>query len=101
MRKNIIAGLILLIAILIISSFSGCIAEKKSAINEINSSVLLTNSGKSRLEKIDLASGSFSDARVKLDASKVDYEEALKILNNATTDYDEEKKIIEITLPLH
>ncbi len=92
MRKNIIAGLILLIAILIISSFSGCIA--KSAINEINSSALLMNSGKSKLGNIDLTSS--MSARVQLDASKADYEEALKILNNATTDYDDEKNIIEI-----
>lgn len=58
-------------------------------------SALLIDSGESRVEKIDLTSSSYSDAKNKLAASKFDFEEALRILNNATTDYDEEKMIID------
>lgn len=96
MKKKTIAGLIVIAAIVLVAMFAGCIEEEKiSASDDINISVSLANSGATRIEKIDLEAGVYSDAKAKLTASKVDYEEALKILSNATTDYDEEKKIIE------
>jgi outer membrane murein-binding lipoprotein Lpp len=96
MKKKTISGLIVIAAIVMVAMFAGCIEDEKiSASDDINISVSLMNSGATRIEKIDLEAGEYSDAKAKLTASKVDYEEAFKILNNATTDYDEEKKIIE------
>lgn len=102
--KKTTVGLIVIIAIVSIVIFAGCIEEehveeerveeKISAAEDIYRAILLIENGATRIEKIRLEIGAYSDAKTKLTASEVDYEEALKILNNAATDYDDEKDAI-------
>lgn len=91
------AGLLILLGIVLIISFSGCLDSKVSAVEEINTSILLINNGEERIDRVtdDIERSSYSSAKVYLEASKVDYEEAFTILENATTDYEEEGQIIE------
>jgi len=102
--KKTTVGLIVIIAIVSIVIFAGCVEEehveeervkeKISAAEDIYRAILLIENGATRIEKIRLEIGAYSDAKTKLTASEVDYEEALKILNNAATDYDDEKDVI-------
>ena len=92
--KKTTASLIVLVAIVSVVIFAGCVEEKISAAEDVNRAVSLMETGVTRIEKINLETGAYSDAKAKLAASEVDYEEALKILNNATTDYDDEKDAI-------
>ena len=92
--KKTTASLIILVAIVSVVIFAGCVEEKISAAEDVNRAVSLMETGVTRIEKINLETGAYSDAKAKLVASKVDYEEALKILNNVTTDYDGEKDVI-------
>jgi tetratricopeptide (TPR) repeat protein len=98
MRKELITGLIVIVAIATIMMFSGCVEEKISAADDINMSASLMDSGLNRFDKIDrdIEAGVYSSSKIGLMASKTDYKEALKILNNATTDYEEEKDIIRL-----
>ena len=103
--KKTTAGLIVIIAVVSIVLFAGCVEEehveeerveeKISAAEDVNIAISLMKTGATRIEKIRLETGAYSDAKAKLAASKVDYEEALKILNNTTTDYDDEKDAIK------
>lgn len=97
--KKTTVGLIVIIAIVSIVIFAGCVEEehveeKISAAEDIYRAGSLMGNGVTRIEKIRLETGAYSDAKSKLAASKVDYEEALKILNNSITDYDDEKDAI-------
>ena len=102
--KKTTVSLIAIIAIVSIVIFAGCVEEehveeerveeKISAAEDIHRAILLIGNGATRIEKIRLEIGAYSDAKTKLTASEVDYEEALKILNNAATDYDDEKDAI-------
>jgi len=102
--KKTAVGLIAIIAIVSIVVLAGCVEkedveerrveEKISAAEDIFRASLLIEDGVTRIEKIRLEIGAYSDAKTKLTASEVDYEEALKILNNAATDYDNEKDTI-------
>lgn len=92
--KKTTASLIVLVALVSVVIFAGCVEEKISAAEDINRAVSLMETGDIRIEKIKLETGAYSDAKTKLAASEVDYEEALKILNNVTTDYDDEKDTI-------
>lgn len=102
--KKTTVGLIIIIAIVSIVIFAGCVEEehveeervekKISAAEDIYRAILLIENGATRIEKIRLEIGAYSDAKTKLTASEVDYEEALKILNNAATDYDDETDAI-------
>ena len=95
--KKTTAGLIVIVTIVSVVIFAGCVEEKISAAEDVNVAVSLMETGTTRIEKINLEAGAYSDAKAKLMASKVDYEESLKILNNATTDYDDEKDAIRIS----
>jgi hypothetical protein len=95
-KNKTFIGYLIIFVFLAITIFSGCINEKISATDEINTVENLMNSGADRMEGFDLNEGGYSNAKTKLMASKVDYEEALIILNNAKTDYEDEKEIIEI-----
>ena len=92
--KKTTAGLIVIVAIVSAVIFAGCVEEKISAAEDVNRAVSLMETGEIRIEKINLETGAYSNAKTKLAASEVDYEEALKILNNVTTDYDDEKDAI-------
>ncbi|PXF57885.1 MAG: hypothetical protein C4B59_14420 [Candidatus Methanogaster sp.] len=92
--KKTTSSLIVLVAIVSVAIFAGCVEEKISAAEDVNRAVSLMETGNTRIEKINWESGAYSDAKAKLAASEVDYEEALKILDNATTDYDDEKDAI-------
>lgn len=107
-RKKILMSrtCLVLLGILLIMSFSGCVeneiftanfGNKISAAEEINTSVSLINNAESRYEEVRdlLQGGSYSSAKTSLEASKTDYEEALNILENATTDYEEEQQEID------
>lgn len=102
--KKTTVSLIAIIAIVSIVIFAGCVEEehveeervkeKISAAEDIYRAGLLIENGATRIEKIRLEIGAYSDAKTKLTASEADYEEALKILNNSATDYGDEKDAI-------
>ena len=94
-------GLLILLGLALIMSFSGCVGNstenKVSASEEIITSVLLINHAEERLEtsSSDLQLGAYTGLKINLEASKMDFEEALKILDNAYSDYEEENRDLE------
>ena len=92
-----ILNLLILLGLVTSISFSGCMENKVSAAEDINTSILLLNNGDLKYNNVlDLfQDGFYSSAKSTLAASKMDYEESLNILENATTDYEEEKQSIE------
>ncbi|MHC1574198.1 MAG: hypothetical protein ACXQTY_00115 [Candidatus Methanogasteraceae archaeon] len=103
--KKTTVGLMVVIAVISSVLFAGCVGEehveeerveeKISAAEDIYRAITLIQNGATRIEKIRLETGAYSDAKTKLTASEVDYEEALKILNNSVTDDGNEKNIIQ------
>lgn len=89
--------LALILGIILVMSFSGCVENKVSAAEEINTSVSLINSAYLKVESAisAIGEGTYTASKTGLKAARVDYEEALKILNNASSDYEEETQDIE------
>jgi hypothetical protein len=90
-------NILILLGLVTSISFSGCMENKVSAADDINTSILLINNADSKYNNVLglLQDGLYSSARITLEASKMDYEESLHILENAATDYEEEKQEIE------
>lgn len=88
--------LVIILGIMLVISFSGCVGNKVSAAEEINTSVSLIESADLKVESAlsTIGEGTYTASKTGLKAARIDYEEALKILNNASSDYEEETQDI-------